>query len=110
MEYIAILVVLLITFSVTLLPNQWDLPKKEKRKHTNTKYIIPAEFWVEYNEMLQDINDMTEGNARVVFQRLNQLNEKYHRLFMNYTYDEKMTQLIEKYNAKINYFHNQKNK
>jgi DNA-binding GntR family transcriptional regulator len=60
--------------------------------------------------MLQDINDMTEGNARVVFQRLNQLNEKYHRLFMNYTYDEKMTQLIEKYNAKINYFHNQKTK
>jgi hypothetical protein len=110
MEYIAILVVLLITFSVTLLPNQWDLPKKEKRKHTNTKYIIPSEFWVEYNEMLQDINDMTEGNARVVFQRLNQLNEKYHRLFMNYTYDEKMTQLIEKYNAKINYFHNQKTK
>jgi hypothetical protein len=60
--------------------------------------------------MLQDINDMTEGNARVVFQRLNQLNEKYYRLFMNVTYDEKMTQLIEKYNAKINYFHNQKTK
>ena len=110
MEYIAILVVLLITFSVTLLPNQWGLPKKEKRKHTNSKFIIPAEFWEEYNDMLHAINDMTEGNARVVFQRLNQLNEKYHRLFMNYTYDEKMTQLIEKYNAKINYFHNQKTK
>jgi hypothetical protein len=31
-------------------------------------------------------------------------------LFMNYTYDEKMSQLIEKYNQKINYFHNQKTK
>jgi len=108
MEYIAILVIMLITFSVIFVPNQWDIPIKTKRKHTNTKYIIPAEFWVEYNEMLQDINDMTQGNARVVFQRLNQLNEKYCRLFMNYTFDEKMTQLIEKYNAKINYFHNRK--
>ena len=108
MEYIAILVILLITFSVIFVPNQWDTPIKTKRKHTNTKYIIPAEFWAEYNEMLQDINDMTQGNARIVFQRLNQLNEKYCRLFMNYTYDEKMTQLIEKYNAKINYIHNQK--
>jgi len=107
---VGIIIVTLITLSVILLPAQWDLPKKVKRKHTNTKYIIPAEFWVEYNEMLQDINDMTEGNARVVFQRLNQLNEKYHRLFMNYTYDEKMTQLIENYNAKINYFHNHKTK
>ncbi len=110
MEYIAILVVLLITSSVVFLPNQWDLPKKNKRKHTNTKYIIPAEFWVEYNDMLQAINDMNEGSAKIVFFRLNQLNEKYHRLFMNYTYDEKMTQLIEKYNAKINYFHNRKTK
>ena len=108
MEYIAILVILLITFSVIFVPNQWDTPIKTKRKHTNTKYIIPAEFWVEYNEMLQDINDMTQGNARIVFQRLNQLNEKYCRLFMNVTYDEKMTQLIEKYNQKINYFHNRK--
>ena len=107
---LGLIIVILITLSVTFLPAQWDFPKKVKRKHTNTKYIIPAEFWVEYNEMLQAINDMTEGNARVVFQRLNQLNEKYHRLFMNYTYDEKMTQLIEKYNAKINYFHNQKTK
>jgi hypothetical protein len=107
---VGIIIVTLITLSVILLPAQWDLPKKVKRKHTNTKFQIPAEFWVDYNEMLQNINDMTEGNARVVFQRLNQLNEKYHRLFMNYTYDEKMTQLIEKYNAKINYFHNQKTK
>ncbi len=51
---------------------------------------------------------MNEGSAKIVFFRLNQLNEKYCRLFMNYTYDEKMTQLIEKYNAKINYFHNRK--
>ena len=108
MEYIAILVIMLITFSVILIPNQWDIPIKTKRKHTNTKFIIPAEFWVEYNQMLQDINYMTEGNARIVFQRLNQLNEKYCRLFMNVTYDEKMTQLIEKYNQKINYFHNRK--
>jgi hypothetical protein len=110
MEYIAILVILLITSSVIFVPNQWDTPIKSKRKHTNTKYIIPAEFWVDYNDMLQAVNDMTQGNARVVFQKLNQLNEKYHRLFMNVTYDEKMTQLIEKYNAKINYFHNQKTK
>jgi len=110
MEYIAILVILLITFSVIFVPNQWDTPIKTKRKHTNAKYIIPAEFWAEYNEMLQDVNDMTEGNARVVFQKLNQLNDKYFRLFMNYTYDEKMSQLIEKYNQKINYFHNQKTK
>jgi hypothetical protein len=110
MEYIAILVILLITSSVIFVPNQWDTPIRQKRKHTNTKFIIPAEFWVDYNEMLRDINDMTEGNARVVFQKLNQLNEKYHRLFMNYTYDEKMTHLIDKYNQKINYFHNQKTK
>jgi hypothetical protein len=108
MEYIAILVILLITFSVIFVPEKFNKPIKEKRKHNNPKYIIPAEFWVEYNQMLKDINDMTQGNARVVFQRLNQLNEKYYRLFMNVTYDEKMTQLIEKYNAKINYFHNQK--
>jgi hypothetical protein len=108
MEYIAILVIMLITFSVIFIPNQWDIPIKPKRKHTNTKYIIPAEFWVEYNEMLQAINDMNEGSAKIVFFRLNQLNEKYCRLYMNYTYDEKMTQLIEKYNAKINYFHNRK--
>ncbi len=110
MEYIAILVILLITFSVIFVPNQWDTPIKAKRKHTNAKYIIPAEFWADYNQMLQDVNDMTEGNARVVFQKLNQLNDKYFRLFMNCTYDEKMSQLIEKYNQKINYFHNQKTK
>ena len=108
MEYVAILVILLITFSVIFVPNNWELQKKVKRKHTNTKYIIPAEFWVEYNEMLQDINDMTLGNARVVFQKLNQLNEKYHQFFMNYTFDEKMSNLIEKYNNKINFFHNNK--
>ena len=108
MEYIAILVILLITFSVIFVPNQWDTPIKTKRKHTNTKYIIPAEFWVEYNDMLQAINDMNEGSAKVVFFRLNQLNEKYCSLFMNVTYDEKMTHLIEKYNQKINYFHNRK--
>jgi len=72
--------------------------------------VIPPEFWVDYNEMLQNINDMTQGNSRVVFQKLNQLNDKYYKLFMNVTYDEKMTHLIEKYNAKINFFHNQKTK
>lgn len=108
MEYIAILVIMLITFSVIFLPNQWDFPTKQRRKHTNHKYIIPAEFWVEYNEMLRDINNMTQSNARVVFQKLNQLNERYCRFYMNYTFDEKMTQLIEKYNERINYFHNNK--
>jgi hypothetical protein len=107
---VGIIIVTLITLSVILMPPQWELPKKVKRKHTNAKYIIPAEFWADYNQMLQDVNDMTEGNARVVFQKLNQLNDKYFRLFMNYTYDEKMSQLIEKYNQKINYFHNQKTK
>lgn len=107
---IAIIIVSIITLSVIFIPNQWDLPKKEKRKHTNAKYIIPAEFWVDYNEILQDVNNMTQGNAKAVFHKLNQLNEKYFRLFMNYTYDEKMTELIEKYNNKINYFHNNKTK
>ena len=105
---VGIIIVSIITLSVIFIPPQWDLPKKEKRKHTNSKFVIPPEFWVEYNEMLQDINNMTLGNARVVFQKLNQLNEKYHRFFMNYTYDEKMSNLIEKYNNKINFFHNNK--
>lgn len=110
MEYAAILVILLITSSVLFIPNQWDLPKKEKRKHTNHKYILPAEFWIEYNDMQQAIQDMSEGSAKIVFQRLNSFNEKYNRFFMNFTFDEKMTQLIEKYNQKINYFHNRKTK
>lgn len=110
MEYIAILVVLLITFSVTLLPNQWDLPKKEKRKHTNTKYKLPADFWKDYNEMQKEIHEMTEDNARLVFQSLNDMNEKYRHYFMNYGYDERMTNLITKYNARISILNNQKTK
>jgi hypothetical protein len=108
MEYVAILVIALITFSIIFVPNNWDLQKKVKRKHTNTKYILPAEFWVDYNDMLQAINDMNEGSAKVVFFRLTELNERYRAHYMNYTYDERMTNLIEKYNAKINYFHNRK--
>jgi hypothetical protein len=107
---VGIIIVVLITISVILLPAKFDKPNKPKRKHTNAKYIIPAEFWEDYNEIAQNVTDMTEANAKVVFHKLNQLNEKYFRLFMNYTYDEKMTQLIEKYNRKINYFHNQKTK
>jgi hypothetical protein len=110
MEYIAILVILLITFSVVLVPNQWDKPDKEKRNHTNTKYILPKEFWQEYNEMLQAIYDMSEGSAKVVFLRINKFSEKYSRHYFNNTYDEKMTHLINKYNEKINYFYNRKNK
>jgi hypothetical protein len=110
MEYIAILVILLITFSFVLIPNNWDKPNKEKRKHTNTKYILPKEFWFEYNEMLQAIYDMSEGSAKVVFFRINKFSEKYCRHYFNNTYDEKMTHLINKYNEKINYFHNRKNK
>ena len=110
MEYIAILVILLITFSVVLVPNQWDKPDKEKRNHTNTKYILPKEFWQEYNEILQAIYDMSEGSAKVVFLRINTFSEKYCRHYFNNTYDEKMTQLINKYNEKINYFYNRKNK
>jgi hypothetical protein len=105
---LGLIIVILITLSVILIPAQWDIPKKVKRKHTNTKYIIPAEFWVEYNEMLQAINDMNEGSAKVVFFRLTELNERYRAHYMNYTYDEKMTHLINKYNEKINYFHNRK--
>jgi len=103
-------VILLITFSVVLVPNQWDKPDKEKRNHTNTKYILPKEFWQEYNEMLQAIYDMSEGSAKVVFLRINTFSEKYCRYYFNNTYDEKMTQLINKYNEKINYFYNRKNK
>lgn len=105
---IAIIIVIIITLSVILIPPQWELPKKKKRKHTNTKYILPAEFWNDYNDMLQAINDMNEGSAKVVFFRLTELNERYRAHYMNYTYDERMTNLIEKYNAKINYFHNRK--
>ena len=108
---IAIIIVSIITLSVIFLPPQWDLPKKkEKRKHTNDKYVLPAEFWVDYNEMLIYIHEMTEPNAKQIFLRLNEMNDKYNKHFMNYTFDEKMTQLIEKYNAKINYFHNNKTK
>jgi len=103
-------VILLITFSVVLVPNQWDKPDKEKRNHTNTKYILPKEFWQEYNEMLQAIYDMSEGSAKVVFLRINTFSEKYCRYYFSNTYDEKMTQLINKYNEKINYFYNRKNK
>jgi hypothetical protein len=53
---------------------------------------------------------MTEPNAKQIFLRLNEMNDKYNKHFMNFTFDEKMTQLIENYNAKINYFHNQKTK
>ena len=108
MEYRAILVILLITFSVIFVPEKFNKPIKEKRKHTNAKYVLPPEFWLEYNEMLKYIHEMTEPNAKHIFLRLNEMNEKYNKYFMNYTFDEKMTQLIEKYNAKINYFHNQK--
>lgn len=110
MEYAAILAILLITSSVIFIPNQWDFPKKQKRKHTNHKYILPAEFWSDFNDMEQAIYDMSEASAKIVFLRLNQFNEKYIKHYMNFTFDEKMTHLINKYNEKINYFHNRKNK
>ena len=107
---VGLIIVVLITLSVILLPAKFDKPNKPKRKHTNAKYQIPVEFWEDYNEIAQNVTDMTEANAKLVFQKLNGLNDKYFKLFMNYTYDVKMTQLIEKYNQKINYFHNQKTK
>ena len=110
MEFIAILVILLITFSVILIPNQWDIPQKKNRKRNNEKFKLPKEFWDDVNEMEATIYEMTEANAKMVFFRLTELNEKYRAHFMNYTYDQRMTHLIEKYNAKINYFHNQKTK
>ena len=110
MEYIALLVILLIISSLFFIPNEWGKVERGKRKHTNTKYILPKEFWFEYNEMLQAIYDMSEGSAKVVFFRINAFSEKYCRYYFNNTYDEKMTHLINKYNEKINYFHNRKNK
>ena len=110
MEYIAILVVLLITSSVVFLPNQWDNVVKPKRKHTNAKYILPTEFWDDVNFVENMIHTMTDDSAKNVFNYLNQMNDKYRRFFMNRTFDERMTHLIEKYNAKINYFHNNKTK
>jgi hypothetical protein len=103
-------VILLIISSLFFIPNEWGKVERGKRKHTNTKYILPKEFWFEYNEMLQAIYDMSEGSAKVVFFRINRFSEKYCRYYFNNTYDEKMTHLINKYNEKINYFHNRKNK
>ena len=107
---LGIIIVILITLSVTLIPAQWNEPLRKKRKHTNNKYILPKEFWDEYNEMLQAIYDMNEGSAKAVFIRINKFSEKYCRHYFSNTYDERMTNLINKYNQKINYFHNRKNK
>jgi hypothetical protein len=107
---LGIIIVILITLSVTFIPNQWNETLRRKRKHTNNKYILPKEFWDEYNEMLQAIYDMNEGSAKAVFIRINKFSEKYCRHYFSNTYDERMTNLINKYNQKINYFHNRKNK
>ena len=107
---LGIIIVILITLSVTFIPAQWNEPQRKKRKHTNNKYILPKEFWDEYNEMLQAIYDMNEGSAKAVFIRINKFSEKYCRHYFSNTYDERMTNLINKYNQKINYFHNRKNK
>jgi hypothetical protein len=108
---VAIIIVSIITLSVIFLPPQWDLPKKkEKRNHTNNKYVLPAQFWDDVNFVENMIHTMTDDTAKNVFNYLNQMNDKYRRFFMNRTFDERMTHLIEKYNAKINYFHNNKTK
>jgi hypothetical protein len=103
-------VILLIISSLFFIPNEWGKIERGKRKHTNNKYILPKEFWDEYNEMLQAIYDMNEGSAKAVFIRINKFSEKYCRHYFSNTYDERMTHLINKYNEKINYFHNRKNK
>ena len=44
---------------------------------------------------------MNESNAKTVFQHINAFNDRYMRYAMNYTYDQQVTRLINKYNNKI---------
>lgn len=96
-----IVVVTLITFSIIIGKPQWYKDAAVKRKHTNDKYKLPAEFWKDVNHIEILLMDMNESNAKVVFQHINAFNDRYMRYAMNYTYDQQVTRLINKYNNKI---------
>ena len=97
----AIVVVTLITFSVFISQPQWYKDAAVKRKHSNDKYKLPAEFWNDVNHVEILLQDMNESNAKTVFQHINAFNDRYMRYAMNYTYDQQVTRLINKYNNKI---------
>ena len=68
---------------------------------SNDKYKLPAEFWKDVNHVEILLQDMNESNAKTVFQHINAFNDRYMRYAMNYTYDQQVTRLINKYNNKI---------
>ena len=96
-----IVVVTLITFSVVLSKPQWMATIEKHKKRTNDKYKLPPEFWRDINELEVMLHEMHEGNARYVFNAINKVNERYIRHYMNFTYDQQMSRLIQKYNDKI---------
>lgn len=96
-----IVVLTLITFSVILSKPQWTESIEKTKKRTNDKYKLPAEFWNDVNHIEILLQDMNESNAKVVFQYINAFNDRYMRYAMNYTYDQQVTRLINKYNNKI---------
>ena len=97
----AIVVVTLITFSVILSKPQWTESIEKTKKRSRDKYILPAEFWNDVNHVEILLQDMNESNAKTVFQYINAFNDRYMRYAMNYTYDQQVTRLINKYNNKI---------
>ena len=96
-----IAVVTLITFSVILAKPQWTDTLTKHRARTNDKYKLPPEFWRDINELEVMLYKMHEGNAWDVFSAINKVRDKYMRYYMNFTYDQQMTRLIQKYNDKV---------
>lgn len=101
MYLVAIVVVTLITFSVFVSQPKWFKDAAVKRKHSNDKYKLPAEFWQDVNHIEILLQDMDAANAKTVFQYINGFNDRYMKYSMNYTYDQQVTRLIQKYNNRI---------
>lgn len=96
-----IVVVTLITFSVFLVKPQWTDSLSKHRARTNDKYKLPAAFWSDLNELEAMLYDMNESNAKMVFQCINAFSDRYMKYYMNFTYDQQVSRLIQKYNDKI---------
>ena len=96
-----IVVVTLITFSVILSKPQWVASIEKHKKRTNDKYKLPPEFWRDINELEKMLHEMTEKDARYVFNAINKVSDRYMKYYMNFTYDQQMSRLITKYNDKI---------
>ena len=96
-----IAVVTLITFSILFSKPQWATTIAKHKKRTNDKYKLPPEFWRDINELEVMLHDMHEGNARNVFNAINRVSDKYMKYYMNFTYDQQMSRLIQKYNDKV---------